>query len=92
MEEQLHMPTADAMLLDISDSRWYIGLEGVRQMAATYPDTPLILWHWGSVDAPEWKEFNGDPEVVKSLVVNPERIVVLAPGECFHLKKLDGRI
>lgn len=91
MEEQLHMPSPDVMLFDISDSRWHIGLEGVRKMAAAYPDTQLILWHWGSVDAPEWKEFNGDPEVVKSLVANPERVVVLAPGECFHLKKSAGR-
>ncbi len=92
MEEQLHMPAADAMLFDISDSRWHIGLEGVWKMAAAYPDTPLILWHWGSVDAPEWKEFNGSPEVIKSLAVNPERIAVLAPGESFQLKKLDDRI
>ena len=88
MEEQLHMPRPDAMLFDISDSRWHIGLEGVKKMAAVYPDTPLILWHWGSVDAPEWKEFNGDPEVVKKLIVNPERVVVLAPGESYCLKKL----
>lgn len=85
MEEQLHMPRPDAMLFDISDSRWHIGLEGVKKMAAAYPDTPLILWHWGSVDAPEWKEFNGAPEVVKSLIVNPERVVVLAPGESYRL-------
>ncbi len=85
MEEQLHMPRPDVMLFDISDSRWHIGLEGVKKMASAYPDTPLILWHWGSVDAPEWKEFNGDPEVVKSLIINPERVVVLAPGEGYCL-------
>lgn len=87
MEEQLHMPRPDAMLFDISDSKWHIGLEGVKKMAAAYPDTPLILWHWGSVDAPDWKEFNGDPEVIKGMVVNPERVVVLAPGESYCLKK-----
>ena len=85
MEEQLHMPRPDVMLFDISDSRWHIGLDGVKKMASAYPDTPLILWHWGSVDAPEWKEFNGDPEVVKSLIINPERVVVLAPGEEYCL-------
>ena len=57
-------------------------------MAAAYPDTPLILWHWGSVYAPEWKEFNGDPEVIKELVVRPERVVVLAPGESRRLERL----
>ena len=72
---------------DISDSRWHIGLDGVKKMAFAYPNTPLILWHWGSVDAPEWKEFNGDPEVVKSMIKNPERVVVLAPGEGYCLNR-----
>ena len=40
------------------------------------------------LDAPEWKEFNGDPEVVKNLIVNLERVVVLAPGESYCLEKL----
>lgn len=88
MQEQLRMPVPDAMLFDFSDSKWHIGLDGVKKMAAAYPDTPLILWHWGSVDAPDWKEFNGNPEVVKGLIVNPGRVVVIAPGESFPLKKL----
>lgn len=32
MEEQLHMPCPDAMLFDISDSRWHIGLDGVKKI------------------------------------------------------------
>ena len=88
LEEQLHMQAQDAMLFDFSDSRWHIGLEGAVKMAAAYPDTPLILWHWGSVDAPEWKEFNGDPDELRARVVNPERVVVLAPGQAYRLKRL----
>ncbi len=88
MEEQLHMPTPDAMLFDFSDSRWHIGLEGAVRMAEAYPDTPLILWHWGSVDAPEWKEFNGNPEELKKKIVNPKRVVVLNPGEPYELQRL----
>lgn len=89
MEEQLHMSTPDAILFDFSDSKWHIGLEGAVKMAAAYPETPLILWHWGSVDAPEWKEFNGNPEELKRLVVNPERVVVLNPGEAYGLKRIE---
>lgn len=88
MECQLHMPRPDAILFDFSDSRWHIGLEGACKIAAAYPDTPLILWHWGSVDAPEWKEFNGDPEVLKKKIINPSRVVVLAPGEKYTLKRI----
>lgn len=88
LESQLQMRVPDAMLFDFSDSRWHIGLDGAARMAAAYPETPLILWHWGTVDAPEWKEFNGDPDVLKSRIVNPERVVVLAPGEPYRLKRL----
>lgn len=91
LEEQLHMPAPDAILFDFSDSRWHIGLEGAVKMAAAYPDTPLILWHWGSVDAPEWKEFNGDPDELQARVTNPERVVVLRPGEPYRLKRLDEK-
>lgn len=88
LEEQLHMPVPDAILFDFSDSRWHIGMDGAVKMAAAYLDTPLILWHWGSVDAPEWKEFNGDPDQLRARVVNPERVVVLNPGEAYRLTRL----
>lgn len=85
MEEQLHQDPMDLILMDISDSRWHIGLPGVEKMAAAYPDTPLIPIHWGCVDAPEWKEFNGDPEVVREMIVNPDRLYVKAVGEEYDL-------
>lgn len=56
-------------------------------MANTYPNTELILIHWGTVDAPEMNAFNGDPKSLNGRVVNPERIRVVAPGEAFVLKK-----
>lgn len=88
LEEQLHMPGPDAILFDFSDSKWHIGLQGAVRLAAAYPDTPLILWHWGSVDAPEWKEFNGDPEELCRRVVNPQRVVVLNPGQAYELTRI----
>lgn len=91
LEEHLHMPTPDAILFDFSDSRWHIGLEGAVKLANAYPKTPLILWHWGSVDAPEWKEFNGNPEELRGRVVNPERVIVLNPGERYYLTPLEKK-
>lgn len=88
LEEQLHMPQPDAILFDFSDSRWHIGLDNAVRFAAAYPNTPLIVWHWGTVDAPEWKEFNGNPEELKARVVNPERVIVLNPGEPWTLHRL----
>ena len=89
MQEQLHMPTPDAILFDYSeDAAFHSGLEGAVKIANAYPHTPLILGHWGFVDAPDFIPFNGDPERLASRVVNPERIIVLAAGQPFTLKRV----
>ncbi len=89
MEEQLHMPTPDVILLDYTeDSLWHSGLEGSAKIINAYPNTPVILGHWGTVDAPDFIPFNANPEHLKLLAVNPKRIKVLAPGEPFILKQL----
>ncbi len=86
-EHHLKMPAPDAMLFDFSDSDWHFGLAGAVQMANTYPDTPLLLQHWGSVAAPDFPPFNGDPEGLFDVVVNPGRIRILAPGEPYELMR-----
>ena len=88
-EHHLTMPAPDAMLFDFSDSDWHFGLDGAIQMASTYPDTPLLLHHWGCVDAPDFPPFNADPASLSDRVINPDRITVLAPGEPFTLRPLD---
>ena len=82
------MPTPDAMLFDFSDSEWHFGLDGAIEMANAYPDTPLLLHHWGCVDAPDFPPFNADPASLSGRVVNPDRINVLAPGEPFTLRRV----
>jgi len=79
-DHHLRMPTADAMLFDFSDSEWHFGLDGAIEMANAYRHTPLLLRHWGCVDAPDFP-FNADPDSLPDRVENPERIHVLAPGE-----------
>jgi L-ascorbate metabolism protein UlaG (beta-lactamase superfamily) len=89
MEEQLHMPTPDLILFDYSeDAAFHSGLEGAVKIVNAYPNTPVILGHWGFVDAPDFIPFNGDPKHLKDRVINPERIIVLAPGQPFTLKRL----
>jgi L-ascorbate metabolism protein UlaG (beta-lactamase superfamily) len=87
-DHHLQMPAPDALLFDFSDSEWHFGLEGAARMANTYPKTPLLLHHWGCVDAPDFAPFNGDPASLPGLVENPERIVVLAPGEPYEHHRL----
>lgn len=86
MQEHLNMPAPDAIFFDFSDNEWHFGLKGAAQLANTYPGAELLLCHWGYVDAPDFSPFNGDPDVISKMIVNPERARVLAPGEAFVLK------
>ena len=89
MPEQLLMPVPDLILLDYSeDSVWHFGLEGSAKLLNAYPNTPVLLGHWGFVDAPDFAPFNGDPARLAKLVVNPKRIKVLAPGESYTMTRL----
>jgi L-ascorbate metabolism protein UlaG (beta-lactamase superfamily) len=89
-DHHLRMPTADAMLFDFSDSEWHFGLDAAIAMANAYPHTPLLLHHWGCVDAPDFAPFNADPDTLPDRVENPERIQLLAPGEPFMLRRLQS--
>ena len=84
-DHHLTRPAPDALVFDFSDSEWHFGLQGAVRMANAYPDTPLLLHHWGCVDAPDFAPFNGDPQDLRGRVDNPGRIHVLAPGEPFVL-------
>jgi hypothetical protein len=54
----------------------------------TAETVPLLLHHWGCVDASDFPPFNADPASLTGRVVNPDRIVVLAPGQPFDLRPL----
>lgn len=88
MHEHLTMPKPDAIFFDFSDSEFHFTFEGAVKLANAYPNTPLLLCHWGTIDAPDFSPFNGDPEKLKDHVVNPERIVLLAPGEPYKLQPI----
>ncbi|MEG0452878.1 MAG: MBL fold metallo-hydrolase [Coprobacillus sp.] len=86
LDEHLHMEEPKAILFDFSDNVWHIGLKNAIKLANAYPNSDLLLIHWGSVDAADMNAFNGNPEDLYNEVVNPERIKVLAPGEKYILK------
>jgi L-ascorbate metabolism protein UlaG (beta-lactamase superfamily) len=88
MAEHLQLPAPDAIFFDFSDNGWHIGLQNAVRLANTYPDAQLLLSHWGTVDAPNFTPFNGDPKKLDGLVVNSKRIHVLAPGEPFVLRRV----
>ena len=61
------------------------------KLCNAYPNAALIPIHWGSVDAPDWSTFNGDPRELKKAIVNPDRLHVLVPGEAYTLSKNQGK-
>ncbi|MGN0708285.1 MAG: MBL fold metallo-hydrolase [Faecalibacterium sp.] len=81
LPSHLEMPQPDMILLDFSDNEWHITFEGAVRLANTYPEAKLLCIHWGSVDAPDWSTFNGDPAALAAHVVNPGRVLAPAPGE-----------
>lgn len=83
LDSYLNMPVPDVILTDFT----HMKMEGTARVVNQYPDTPLIIHHWGTVNAPDFGPFNGDPDEFKKYVVNPERVIVLAPGESYELKK-----
>ncbi len=88
LKEHLNLRTPDAIFFDFSDNEWHFGFKGALKIAKAYPDTPLLLCHWGSVDAPDFTPFNADPEKLLRKVTNPGRVHILAPGQEFLLKKI----
>ena len=78
------------MLFDFSDSEWHFGLDGAVEMANAYPDTPLLLYHWGSVDAPDFPPFNGDPATLYRPGHQPRPDPGAGPGEPYRLTRLGG--
>lgn len=89
---KMHFPTStiplkteDVLPLDFADNSWHITFDGAVKLADTYPDAQIICIHWGTVDAPDWNTFNGDPAHLAACVVNPGRVHALYPGEPFIL-------
>ena len=73
------MPQPDLILLDFSDNEWHITFEGAVRLANAYPQARLLCIHWGSVDAPDWSTFNGDPAALAARVSHPERVLAPRP-------------
>ena len=91
MPAHLTMKEPDAILFDFSDSEFHFTFEGALKIADAYPNSKLILSHWGTIDSPNFNPFNGNPEELKKRIKNPERVVVLAPGQPYVLKRLNKK-
>lgn len=86
LPEHLEMPAPDVILFDFSDNDWHIGLDGAVRLANAYPRARLLCIHWGTVDAPDFTPFNGDPGALLDKVANPGRVLAANPGQALILK------
>ena len=73
------------ILMDFSDNEYHIGLDNAVRFSKAYPNADMILIHWGTMDAPDFSPFNGDPDAFLLRVHHPSRVRVLSPGEEYVL-------
>lgn len=85
LEEHLENRDADLVFMDFGDNEHHFGRRLSVQLANYLLDSDLIMYHWGTFDAPEENSFNADANEVRPLLLRPERLHVLAPGERFRL-------
>ncbi|HWH99707.1 MAG TPA: hypothetical protein VNT27_05205 [Propionibacteriaceae bacterium] len=64
--------------------------DGAIDIANAYPRTPLLFYHRGSVEAPDFTPFNADPATLPHRVDDRSRIQILAPDQPFTLHRLTG--
>ena len=90
MEEHFQNTDADLVLIDFSDNVHHFGRKISIHLANALYRSHLLAYHWGTVYSPDQDCYNADPEHVRSEIIDPERLHVLAPGEKYVLKKNVG--
>ena len=87
--EQYHFEVGepDVMFLDFSADKYHFGTENAVKLANHYRNSELLLYHYGTYDAPDHTAFNADPAWLDGKIDNPERIRMLAPGKEYVLNK-----
>lgn len=85
LDEHLTYSEPNVILLDISDSKWHLGLKNLPTLTNAYPNSILIPIHWGCVDS-SMPEFNGEPLKLANVVDNPNRIHIMPLGKPYIMR------
>lgn len=88
LSEHLTYSEPNVILLDISDSKWHLGLNNLPVLTNAYPNSALIPIHWGCVDS-SMPEFNGNPSQLAKIVENSSRIHIMPLGEPYIMSLED---
>lgn len=89
LEEHLQMKNVDLMFLDLSSDPYHFGTEAALRLANALCPAELILYHYGTYDAPDKPAFHADPAWADGKLMRPERLHILAPGEPYLLQKME---
>ena len=81
------MRQVDLMFLDLSTDPYHFGPEAAVRLANALCPAELVLYHYGTYDAPDKPAFNADPSCADGKLLQPERLHILAPGEPYLLQK-----
>lgn len=87
LKEHLQMKGIDLLFIDFSEDPYHFGLENAVRLANTLDDAELIVYHFGTYDAPDKLCFNADPQKAADKIKRPERLHLLAPGAQYLLKR-----
>ena len=85
LDEHFTLPHPKLMFFDISADPFHFGTENSLKLVNHYAESQLILYHYGTYDAPEKPAFSADPAWAEGRLANPGRLHVLAPGEAYKL-------
>lgn len=86
LDEHLSLKDIDLIFFDFSNDSWHMGFNNSVKLANNYPNTNLLCIHWGSIDEPNSLPFNANPLDLNDKISNPNRLLILYPGEIYKLK------
>jgi L-ascorbate metabolism protein UlaG (beta-lactamase superfamily) len=90
LDEHLHEPRVDTLLLDISRGDFHLGPRDAARLANALGAPNVIPHHYGCYDDPNFGAVNGDPDEVIALIQGgASRVHVLAPGERFVVRRAE---
>lgn len=84
--EHLTMTDVDVMFFDVGDDIAHFQTRNAIRIYEHLKQTDMILYHYGTYDAPDVPYANGSPADIEGKVSDMSRLKVLAPGEKYIVK------
>jgi len=86
MEFHLKLKDIHMAALDVSLCPYHLNTTGAFVLAETLVDSLLYPYHYGTYDEPDNPAFNGNPDILLSMITHPDRVRVYPPGQPLSFK------